>query len=123
MLCEMKVTRNESGLKDGGGLRRTRIQAEVGHRAGSAQLAAWEYAHGNWLEQTRLTVSGILKKVKKAMGPIPGGTVKDSGDRNRAPVVFGTVVIDSSNNFGVVGDRDVHPGYSIPWNTTRLACI
>ena len=61
-----------------------------------------------------------MEKVKKAMGPIPGGTVKDSGDRDKAPVVFGTVMVDSNNNFGVVDDRDVHPGYSIPWNTIRL---
>ena len=119
----MKITLNECGLKDGSGLRRTRKQAEVGHRADSAHLAAWEYTHGNGMEQTRFTVSGILEKVKKVMGPIPGGCVKDSSDRDRAPVVFGTVVMDSNNNFGVVDDRDVHPGYSIPWNTTRLACI
>ena len=123
MLCEMKVTLGESRLKDGGGLRRTRILAEVGHQAGSAHLATWEYAYGNWMEQTRFTVTGILEKVKKAMGPIPGGSEKDRGDRDRAPVVFGTVVMDSNNNFGVVDDRDVHPGYSIPWDTTRLACI
>ena len=123
MLCEMKVTLNESGLKDGGGHRRTRVQAEVEHRAGSAHLAAWEYAHGNWLEQTRFTVSGILEKVKKEVGPIPGGCVKDNTDRDRTPVVFGTVLMDSNTNFGVVDDRFVHQGYSIPWNTTRLACI
>ena len=92
----MKVTLNESGLKDGGGLRRTRIQAEVGHRAGSAHLATWEYAYGNWMEQTRFTVSGILEKVKKAMGPMPGGSDKDRGDRDTAPVVFGTVIINSN---------------------------
>ena len=119
----MKVTLNERGLEDGGDLRRTRIQAEVGHRAGSAHLAAWEYTHGNGMEQTRFAVAGILEKVKKVMGPISGGSVKDSGDRDRAPVVFGTVMVDSNNNFGVVDDRDVHPGYPIPWDTTRLACI
>ena len=49
--------------------------------------------------------------------------MKDGSGRDKAPVVFGTVVMVSNNNFGVVDDRDVNPGYSIPWNTTRLACI
>ena len=40
-----------------------------------------------------------MEKVKKAMGPIPGGSEKDRGDRDRAPVVFGTVIVDSNNNF------------------------
>ena len=65
----MNVTLNESGLRDGGGLRRTRKQEEVGHRAGSAHLAAWEYKQGNRMEQTRFTVSGILEKIKKVVGP------------------------------------------------------
>ena len=75
-------------------------------------MAAWEYTHG---KDGADSIHGVgnLGKVKKVVGPLPGGCVKDSSDRYRAPVVFGTVIVDSNNNFGVVDDRDVHPGYSI----------
>ena len=37
-----------------------------------------------------------MEMVKHALDSIPGGSEKVGGDRDRAPVVFGTVVVDSN---------------------------
>ena len=88
-------------------------------------LYIWRRRNTNKGTEWRNSVHSVrsLGEIKKVVGPIPGGCVKDSNSRDKTPVVFGTIVLVTNNNFGVVDDRDVHPGYSIPWNTIRLACI
>ena len=92
----IQVALDTNELKDGGSFRRTRILAEVRHQAGSAQLASWEYAYGNWVRKDSIHSERKILETVKQPHSIPGSSEKVRGDRNRAPVVFGTVVADSN---------------------------